>query len=775
LVLILLLLAGCKRAPSIPTPTASVTPQPTATTSPSPTSSLPPEVAAVTDPLAFQETLASWTAGKPPAYPDSSAISATLSTLHAISGEHSLALTFDYKEGTNAIYSLEMPLDLSGYQNLTLSLVDLNHVLNAAAIALSTGQDWLWHETQPQDVQPGETILGFDLQGNDFKTVATGWQPGAKVANLDQVKRISIILYPKKAGTIYLQNVTDTPTGTASITAASCPERPNLPPAQSPLALSMPQDAKPKQYSPLEFDLVTTTQVKNPFDPAQIDLVVDFTRPDGKKWTIPAFWYQAYDSAGRRPCGEPGWKARLTPTLVGQWTAQAEIRNLGIQSEPVSFRVEPSTSKGFVQVHPINHRYLAFENGETFFPIGLNLGWWNADPLGDYRRWMDKLHDNQGSIMRAWMASWSFGIEWNDTGLGNYASRLRQAWLLDQVFGMAQERGIYIDLVLLNHGAFSDSINPEWEWNPYNAANGGPCQKPGYFATDPQARQYFQRRLRYIAARWGYSPNLLAWEFWNEADLTQIMDKDMVTWVKEMTTTLRQYDPYRHLVSISYAGRNPPSVLNLPEIDILQVHMYSSQDSAVEFPRFYHDIAELVPDKPVLFGEYGYSSSGDNMKNDQEGIHLHNGLWAATFSGFASPTMYWWWDNFIEPLNLWGQYAVLYDFLQGEDMTAFAPSEVQLSSSEATTLALRASNRTLVWLKNNSYVVAASQSTLDQELQGISLTLTGLPDGSYHVRWYDPYKGEWPSEASAESKGGSLIVTVPDFSSDLAAKIEPLK
>jgi hypothetical protein len=108
-------------------------------------------------------------------------------------------------------------------------------------------------------------------------------------------------------------------------------------------------------------------------------------------------------------------------------------------------------------------------------------------------------------------------------------------------------------------------------------------------------------------------------------------------------------------------------------------------------------------------------------------------------------------------------------------MTAFAPGEAQLSSSEATTLVLRTSNRALVWIKNNSYVVAASQGTLDQKLQGLSLTLAGLPDGSYQVRWYDPYKGVWLSEASAESEGGSLIVTVPDFSRDLSAKIEPLK
>jgi len=75
-----------------------------------------------------------------------------------------------------------------------------------------------------------------------------------------------------------------------------------------------------------------------------------------------------------------------------------------------------------------------------------------------------------------------------------------------QVFNMARQDDIYIELVLLNHGAFSATVDPEWDANPYNSANGGPCDTPQCFATDPQAKQYFQRRLRYIAARWDIQP-----------------------------------------------------------------------------------------------------------------------------------------------------------------------------------------------------------------------------------------------------------------------------
>ena len=563
--------------------------------------------------------------------------------------------------------------------------------------------------------------------------------------------------------------------GATTAAAVICPVLPVIPAISSPLALYLPSNVQPQQFGLVEFDLTTTAAVQNPFDPAQADLVVHYTGPDGKTITIPAFWYQAYDATGSSPCGQPGWKARLTPTQAGQWRAQAELVSQGITSDAVSFQVTASDSKGFVRLNQNNPHYLAFDNGETFFPVGLNIGWWQSDPLKDYQNWMDKLHANNGSIIRVWMADWSFGIEWNDTGLGDYTKRLRQAWLLDQVFNMARQDNIYIELVLLNHGAFSATVDPEWDANPYNSANGGPCDTPQCFATNAQAKQYFQRRLRYIAARWGYSPNLLDWEWWNEEDWTPIQTQDLAPWIKEMTAFLRQYDPYQHLVSTSFATKNPPEVLNLPEIDFTQVHSYSYQDPMDAFPGIYQDMLAVAPTKPVLFAEFGYSAGGEDTKSfDQVGDHLHIGLWASTFSGFASPAMYWWWDSYIAPLNLWGQFKTLTTFLQGVDIATLAPGKPKLSSSiYANALSLQNNKMALVWVKNVNYIADALPGMLDKKVQNLSLTLSGLDNGAYHIHWYDPTSGQWTNDASYEVKDGTLTLTVPDFNRDLAIKIEP--
>jgi hypothetical protein len=537
--------------------------------------------------------------------------------------------------------------------------------------------------------------------------------------------------------------------------------------------MSLAQDAKPALDALVEFDLATSVQVKNPFDPAQIDLVVNYTAPDGKVMTIPAFWYQAYDPTGAAPCGDPGWKARLTPTRPGKWTAQAEIRKLKVKSASVSFQVAQADARGFVRVNAKNPRYLAFDNGATYFPIGLNIGWWKSDPLGDYQRWMDKLHANGGSLIRVWMASWSFGIEWQDTGLGDYTKRERQAWLLDQVFNMANQRDMTIDLVLLNHGAFSQTTNPEWDANPYNVANGGMCQTPDCFATNPQAQDYFKRRLRYIAARWGYSPNLLAWEWWNEEDLTPIKEDDLAAWVKKMTVTLRSYDPYQHLINISFAGNNSKKVLSLPEISFSQVHLYDFRDPTQTFSDIYHDMSLLAPNKPILFGEFGFSAAIEDAKSyDKTGAHLHNGEWMAAFTGFASSTMYWWWDSYIDPLNLWSQFSSLSRFLHGEDLATFTPGKATLSNPlVASALTLQNNTLALIWVKNNRYEAAVTDAMLGQPVHGLELTLSGLKDGSYQVTWYDPIAAKWLDTAQATAQNGKLKGVVPDFLKDMAARV----
>ena len=550
--------------------------------------------------------------------------------------------------------------------------------------------------------------------------------------------------------------------------------------------------APPQQFAGLELWLTTTLTATNPFDPREADVWVSFTHAQ-TTLRVPAFFMGAADGGATG-----GWRVRFTPPYADDWTAQAEWRSgtHWIASEPVSFTASPAADpRGFVRVHPQNWRYLAFEDGQTFLPIGLNLGWWRDNAVDDYRRWFDAMQANGANVARIWMASWSFGLEWDDTGLGNYSRRMDRAAVLDEVLRMAEARGIYLIIVLLNHGAFSLTTNTEWANNPYNAALGGPNASPRDFVTDPTSRDLFQRRLRYIAARWAYSPHVLAWEWWNEVELTAIDTSVLQPWITEMTAALRQFDPYHHLTTISYAGDGDPAIWAMPEIDLLQRHEYSRGE-----PQWFKPVPSLntlqrIPakiHKPFLFGELGASPAGEtDTPAGRLGIHLHNGLWASVFNGYASTAMYWWWDSLVEPANLWPHYRGLATFLQGEDMATLEPLTVTVSTADIPkfpfAIALGRGTRVhaLVWLRNTAYTYdlaftrfLLAQSTGERfkfeikPLSGIIINVKGLQDGIYHVYWFDTLTGTRVAESSAVSHNGMLSTTAPDLQTDLAGSIK---
>ncbi|MFZ6027381.1 MAG: hypothetical protein ACOYYS_06670 [Chloroflexota bacterium] len=809
---LLFLLSACTAAQT-PTPTAapaaSATPteQLVATASASATSSASPAGKVLDD---FEAGNTSWQAGLPPDYPDSSALAAAITREYAAQGEQALALQFEKNDKPNAIFFLDGVFDLSADRYLAFALIDPQQAAGAVAIALSSGEDWYWHTSPAVLPRTDAMQLTFDLDAETFQTAATDWKPTAPLANRKDVRRVAILITPKTSGTVYVDTLRLLPDGAlvslpatvqpvaATATPGPCPGDAAVTPGDAALAIRLPAGATPVRGRLLEFDLQTSFAVDNPYDPGEIDLMVHYTAPDGTQFSIPAFWMQGFDPQSRRACGQAGWQARLNPTQAGQWTAQAEAVNRGLQSEAITFEVgEPDEAPlSLIRLHPTDSRYLARQDGTTFFPIGLNIGWWQNDPDADYSRWLDHFAPNGGNLIRVWMASWSFGIEWNDTGLGDYTNRQDRAWMLDQLFQLAAERGVYIDLVLINHGAFSASTNPEWANNPYNTVNGGMCDKPTCFATNAEAKEMFKRRVRYIAARWGYAPNLLAWEWWNEYNWTSIQDTDMAPWTQEMTAYLQQYDPYGHLVSTSTAGGVHPEVFNLPELDFLQHHTYTSVDPATDFGMIFKRYRQtIVPGKPVVFGEFGYDTGiEDENSFDETGIHLHNGLWAATFNQFASPAMYWWWDSYIEPLDLWWHFGALHRFIREIDLaqyTPLGPGKISVSDSANTILlALHSEESVLAWVRNKKYEAYSAQTERDKKvryekadpatweyqldaLEGLTLTTTALPDGDYLVEWYDPQSGAWQTPSKASVKAGELAIDVPDFVRDVAVRIRP--
>lgn len=581
-------------------------------------------------------------------------------------------------------------------------------------------------------------------------------------------------------------------------TAKLAPSRPAE--SQAKLTLTLEEDAA-RINTPVELTITGVPTVTNPFDATEADLRIQLVDPTGATISVGGFWYQEYAPDGLQPQGDAGWRARFTPTVSGEWRATATFQPSGLASNEAHFVVSKSTAPGFIHIDPDNPRFFAYDNGTRFLAFGVNMSWWDDDPIENYTRWLDHFAENGGNTIRVWMANWAFALEWKDTKLGDYRPRMRQAWLLDELFRLADERGVKIILVLNHHGQFSRTVNPQWDENPYNAELGGPLNAPEEFVSDATAIALFQRRLRYIVDRWGAAPNLLAWEWWNEYNYTPIDDSEMADWVVQMDAFLTTRDPYDHLVTISGPANAKSPIWQLPSIDFVSLHTYTTIDPLHVAGIFTREYAPVVQETPLLLAEYGFSAGEETVDSlDKSGIHLHNGLWATIFRRQAGTGMYWWWDTYLEPLGLWQHFLPLSRFLKGVDPAAYASTSAHVSAADgnatqALGLVLWGEDQHLLWVRSNHYTAAAATEAHDKAvrealrnreilqdfvytpppIEGHSVEINYVEGEKYAVHWFDPQTGQWGAVEEIEAVDGTLTIPLPTFAKDIAAKIEAIR
>ena len=221
----------------------------------------------------------------------------------------------------------------------------------------------------------------------------------------------------------------------------------------------------------------------------------------------------------------------------------------------------------------------------------------------------------------------------------------------------------------------------------------------------------------------------------------------------------------------------------------MQQHDYSNNDPAVEFADALGAFRRISKDKPLLMGEHGLNAIGEpaNVNAVAASVHFHNGLWAAPFTGWAGSALAWNWNDFVDPNGLWPQYGALATFFGGEDLAPLKAATAGVSDKTAIALSLQSASHALVWVRSQQF--EASRTVLAYEkakgtgpalpdwtfapptLSGLTITVSGLSDGSYTARWFDPQTGQWLTHTSVPSAGGKLALTAPDFSRDLALQI----
>ncbi|MEP6684619.1 MAG: DUF5060 domain-containing protein [Parafilimonas sp.] len=446
--------------------------------------------------------------------------------------------------------------------------------------------------------------------------------------------------------------------------------------AQKPVFNSVTTNATSiAKYDKFELTIDLTAGYTNPYNYDDIATQCIFTSPSAKKDTVDGFYIENYSlnttTGALTDLGTHNFKVRFSPAETGTWSYVLSAKNTsGITTQSAStFQCIASSIHGFIKKN--NTNYLNFDDGTQYIPVGENMGWQDNNVVTDYTNWLGKLSSNGGNFIRVWMSDWAFALEWKNgnngfAGLEQY--KQTSAYYLDWLLDKCSSLNVYMQLCLNHHGQVSTQVNPEWSDNPYNAANGGPCANTWDFFSNTTAKSYYQNRQRYIIARYGYSKNIESWELFNEVDLTDDFDAhqtDITSWHDQFSTYIKFKDVYKHLVTTSYANsNNDADTWKLPNIDFTQTHNYISSPNIETILASDNKNYLSAYNKPTLNGEFGLGGAGDVLSTeDPNGVHIHNAIWATSVSGALGSAMTWWWDDYVDPQNLYYHYKPLSSFI----------------------------------------------------------------------------------------------------------------
>jgi len=593
------------------------------------------------------------------------------------------------------------------------------------------------------------------------------------------------------------------------------------------------------QYDRFEISFLLSQKFSNPYDPDQISVEAIFTDPSGNKTKIYGFYYEPYTIYFKqndsylhfKKTGSGLWKVRFVPQEIGGYTGTLRVvtADYGTATTPIPpFLVTASANPGFIRVSD-SGRYLVFQNGSFFYPIGQNIypsstqkKTYNGKTVTEQEMTLRSIADAGGNAVRLrldypynanlrWLNKKNFQFDVWPGYSGLSSINQMSAAKIDQAFELCSELHIYGNYVFLRANAIDPSRerNTGWSHNPYNSANGGPASSTLDFLTNPEAKRLYKQELRYLVTRWGYSPNIMAIELLQELDwtlghMTKVYGANMrdqvinatKNWSVEMTDYIRSIDPYKHLITTSGAHgesyitditkREHKSNLIVNNMyvdghyDLAEQHIYISEHTANRTNRNVLGVvglAELITSRlamPLIFGEWGLGNSTQLFDvNDIQGIGYHNAQWASMMRG----TTIWPW--FVLPRwpgNNLPHIKAIRNFMSTEDFEADfgqltatqIKANVSTNTSKVYAVGLARSNKALVWLQNIQSIESSAEPI---QLTGVILTVHNLSTGTYDIEYWNTWTGTIMSQTQLANTS-SLSVPIPNFTRDLAVKIK---
>ena len=329
----------------------------------------------------------------------------------------------------------------------------------------------------------------------------------------------------------------------------------------------------------------------------------------------------------------------------------------------------------------------------------------------------------------------------------------------------------------------------KWADNPlWNVAHGGPARSIADFFEGAASRAAFQRKLAWYGERFGSRPEVYGWELWNEVNA--VTGGDYLAWTEAMLPVLHRIFP-RNLCMQSLGSFDSPEVRDdyqrhstMAGNDLAQVHRYLDLGAKLEVCKGPVDILaadavrELLgykPGRPVLLAESGavepsHSGPSRYYRRDQEGIILHDILFAPFFAGAAGTGQIWHWDAYVARNNLWYHFGRFREVVRGIDPPAEAFEPSMLPHERLRVYVLSGRHTVLVWCRDthDTWESELERGEKPEHLRGRNVDLGSVLQDARpaSVRIYDPWRNHW-----SKGKLRHRQVALPEFTRSIVIRV----
>jgi hypothetical protein len=557
-----------------------------------------------------------------------------------------------------------------------------------------------------------------------------------------------------------------------------------------------------------EFVVAVRGPTLNVYRSAEMSLEAEITQPSGRVVRVPGFFSEDFELKDHRGItieGSSGWRIRFSGDEEGNYRFRVALRVRGetiARADGPSFVLKKSANHGMIRVSKASPRYFEYDDGTAYFAVGQNVCFTSDVPKSlpgakmrspdlpwdeAYARWFGKMGGNGANWARIWMKP-NFYLETGEP----WQWSLENAWRLDEVVELARRNGLHLclcfnsernDVGTCYRGTWQGFRASDVAWGELLRSEG---KSFADFGTSAAAREMYRDKIRYIVARWGYSPNIFCWELWNEIECIEA--PAMNEWSKEMTAFLRQIDPWKHLIKSS--GHAPGSKEYWAEDhgDLNDVHGYfgwagdeEPKDFASFLPKFSAGVR--AEKRPFLVGETGiarevetkYGLAGDLQDRDTGCFSVHEGLWGGLFSGAAGSGMVWWWDEHVDACDGYRHFQAIANFVKDVPFHREA-FELRANAAKAPGLKvyeLAGQRMRLLWVRQpelNWYSTAIEKKAIAPMVE-TTLTLRDVRAGSYHVEFWDAERGTMLSSKTLHTETTVLEIPLRDVRTELAIKV----